>query len=137
MRPVSPALLRWIRSPRRRPTRVALRWLSGAYSGAPAQVADEIKRFGAMEPHPQSISQVLSCTDSAQLWEFVKEEWRVLICLENVIRAIENQLGDVHFGTVELFPAGDLCSSWILEACLSQLCFADPFTTPFVHISNL
>lgn len=44
--------------------------------GAPAQVAEEIKRFGAMQPHPQSISQVLSCTDSVQLLEFLKEDGR-------------------------------------------------------------
>lgn len=51
--------------------------------GAPAQVAEEIKRFGAMQPHPQSISQVLSCTDSVQLLEFLKEEYPIR-CAERI-----------------------------------------------------
>lgn len=46
----------------------------GGLAGAPTQVAEEIKRFGAMQPHPQSVGQVLTCTDSIQLLEFLKEE---------------------------------------------------------------
>ena len=58
--------------------------------GAPAQVAEEIKRFGAMQPHPQTISQVLSCTDSSQLLEFLKEDpARNSILIYNVLYPIQ------------------------------------------------
>lgn len=41
--------------------------------GPPTEVAEEIKRFGAMKPHPQSIGSVLSCTDPNQLLTFLRE----------------------------------------------------------------
>lgn len=51
--------------------RVAWRFRRGFC--APRQVAEEISRFGAMEPHPQSVKSVLSCTEPTQLLEFLKE----------------------------------------------------------------
>ena len=48
-----------------------LRFLRGFC--APRQVAEEISRFGAMAPHPQSVKSVLSCTEPTQLLEFLKE----------------------------------------------------------------
>lgn len=51
--------------------------------GPPTEVAEEIKRFGAMKPHPQSIGSVLSCTDPNQLLTFLREEYPIR-CAERI-----------------------------------------------------